>query len=64
MPEHRKKGTNSADGALIRVGRVEELETMSRIARSAVIDSIQRLFDKGTIVSLGEQQLLERFLTR
>ena len=35
---------------------------MSNVYRGAVVDSIQRLFDKGTVVCLGERQLLERFL--
>ena len=37
---------------------------MSSMRRGAVIDSIQRLFDHGTVVALGERQLLERFITR
>ncbi len=37
---------------------------MTSIHRGAVVDSIQRLFDQGTVVSLGERQLLDRFLTR
>ncbi len=37
---------------------------MSSIRRGAVVNSIQRLFDEGTVVSLGERQLLDRFLTR
>src|ERR1017187_6256572 len=37
---------------------------MSSVHRGAVVDSIQRLFDRGTLVALGERQLLERFLSR
>jgi DNA-directed RNA polymerase specialized sigma24 family protein len=37
---------------------------MSSVHRGAVVDSIQRLFDRGTVASLGERQLLDRFLAR
>jgi RNA polymerase sigma factor (sigma-70 family) len=36
---------------------------MSNVCRGAVVDSIQRLFERGTLISLGERQLLDRFLT-
>ncbi len=37
---------------------------MSSVYRGAVVDSIQRLFDNGTVVCLGERQLLDRFLSQ
>jgi zinc protease len=36
---------------------------MAGICRSAVVGSIQRLFEQGTVISLGERQLLDRFLS-
>ena len=37
---------------------------MSSVYRGAVVDSIQRLFDNGTVACIGERQLLDRFVTR
>ena len=37
---------------------------MPSVSHGAVVDSIQRLFDQGTVVALGEKQLLDRFLSR
>ena len=37
---------------------------MPRVNRGAVVEAIQRLFDQGTVVALGEKQLLDRFIAR
>ena len=37
---------------------------MPSVNRDAVVEAIQRLFDQGTVVALGEKQLLDRFIVR
>jgi RNA polymerase sigma factor (sigma-70 family) len=37
---------------------------MPNVQRGAVVHSIQRLFDQGTVVALDERQLLDRFVSR
>jgi hypothetical protein len=37
---------------------------MPNVQRGAVVHSIQRLFDQGTVVALDERQLPDRFVSR
>jgi hypothetical protein len=62
----RKNGTIVRDAALIRSRRRQfrSSEKLPSVNRGAVVEAIQRLFDQGTVVALGEKQLLDRFIAR